>query len=60
VILAMNPLSAHDWPAAMGPLALFVVMFTDTALLVGLFLPGDCCCSPPGCSPPEAARPERT
>lgn len=37
----MNPLSAHDWLATMGPAALFVVMFAETGLLIGFFLPGD-------------------
>jgi membrane-associated protein len=37
----VNPLSANDWLTAMGPLALFVVMFAETGLLVGFFLPGD-------------------
>jgi membrane-associated protein len=37
----VNPLSPHDWLNTMGPLALFVVMFAETGLLVGFFLPGD-------------------
>jgi membrane-associated protein len=37
----VNPLSAHDWLATMGPAALFVVMFAETGLLIGFFLPGD-------------------
>jgi membrane-associated protein len=41
VIGKMNPLSAHDWLATLGPLALFVVLFAESALLIGLFLPGD-------------------
>jgi membrane-associated protein len=36
-----NPLSAHDWLHDMGPAALLVVMFAETGLLVGFFLPGD-------------------
>jgi membrane-associated protein len=36
-----NPLSAHDWLEKMGPAALLVVMFAETGLLVGFFLPGD-------------------
>lgn len=37
----MNPLSAHDWLEVFGPAALFLVMFAETGLLVGFFLPGD-------------------
>jgi membrane-associated protein len=37
----MNPLSAHDWLSSMGPAALLVVMFAETGLLIGFFLPGD-------------------
>ena len=37
----MNPLSAHDWLETLGPIALFLVMFAETGLLVGFFLPGD-------------------
>jgi membrane-associated protein len=36
-----NPLSAHDWLRDMGPAALLVVLFAETGLLVGFFLPGD-------------------
>jgi membrane-associated protein len=41
VASGFNPLSAHDWLADMGPAALLVVMFAETGLLVGFFLPGD-------------------
>ncbi len=37
----MNPLHATDWLETLGPIALFLVMFTETGLLVGFFLPGD-------------------
>ncbi|HEY2832560.1 MAG TPA: DedA family protein [Sporichthyaceae bacterium] len=37
----MNPLSPHDWLDALGPAALLVVLFAETGLLVGFFLPGD-------------------
>jgi membrane-associated protein len=41
VASGLNPLSAHDWLDTMGPVALLVVMFAETGLLVGFFLPGD-------------------
>jgi membrane-associated protein len=37
----MSPLSAHDLIASLGPWAVFVVLFVETGLLVGFFLPGD-------------------
>jgi membrane-associated protein len=37
----MSPLSPHDLIAVLGPWAVFVVLFLETGLLVGFFLPGD-------------------
>ena len=37
----MNLLHAEWWLETLGPIALFLVMFTETGLLVGFFLPGD-------------------
>jgi membrane-associated protein len=37
----MNPLSPHDLLATLGPLAMLVVLFAETGLLIGFFLPGD-------------------
>jgi membrane-associated protein len=34
-------MSPHDWLSALGPAALLVVLFAETGLLVGFFLPGD-------------------
>jgi membrane-associated protein len=37
----VNLLHAEWWLETLGPIALFLVMFTETGLLVGFFLPGD-------------------
>ncbi|MGQ0464489.1 MAG: DedA family protein [Sporichthyaceae bacterium] len=37
----MELLHAEWWLETLGPIALFLVMFTETGLLVGFFLPGD-------------------
>jgi membrane-associated protein len=37
----VNPLSAHDLVATLGPWAAFLVLFAETGLLVGFVLPGD-------------------
>jgi membrane-associated protein len=37
----MSSLSPHDLIAVLGPWAVFVVLFAETGLLVGFFLPGD-------------------
>jgi membrane-associated protein len=34
-------MSPHDWLDTFGPAALLLVMFAETGLLVGFFLPGD-------------------
>ncbi|MGY0231097.1 DedA family protein [Longispora urticae] len=42
--LGFNPLNAKDWLQAMGPFAMigvWFIMFAETGLLVGFFLPGD-------------------
>ncbi|WP_412541036.1 DedA family protein [Longispora sp. K20-0274] len=42
--LGFNPLNAKDWLNAMGPFAMigvWFIMFAETGLLVGFFLPGD-------------------
>ncbi|MFD7735099.1 DedA family protein [Kitasatospora phosalacinea] len=40
-MLAVNPLDAGSLLAAFGALGIAVVMFAETGLLVGFFLPGD-------------------
>lgn len=40
-IVAINPLSPHDLLQAAGPWALWIVIFAETGLLIGFFLPGD-------------------
>ena len=37
----MNPLSATSWLSSLGTLGVFLVLFAETGLLVGFFLPGD-------------------
>ncbi len=37
----MNPLSPHDLIATLGPWAMLLVLFAETGLLIGFFLPGD-------------------
>ncbi len=39
--LALNPLDATSLLAAFGTLGVFVVLFAETGLLIGFFLPGD-------------------
>lgn len=39
--LALNPLSATDLLHSFGALGVFVVLFAETGLLIGFFLPGD-------------------
>jgi membrane-associated protein len=41
VHLAVNPLDASSLLAAFGTAGVFVVLFVETGLLVGFFLPGD-------------------
>jgi membrane-associated protein len=40
-VLALNPLSATDLLTSFGTLGILVVLFAETGLLVGFFLPGD-------------------
>lgn len=43
-LLAFNPLDAHAWLEAMGPWAtigLIAIIFAESGLLIGFFLPGD-------------------
>ncbi|WP_103352143.1 DedA family protein [Amycolatopsis sp. CA-128772] len=37
----MNPLSATSWLSSLGTAGVFLVLFAETGLLVGFFLPGD-------------------
>src|SRR3954452_9949266 len=39
--LALNPLSANDLLSSFGTLGVLVVLFAETGLLIGFFLPGD-------------------
>lgn len=40
-ILAVNLLSPHSLLGSFGAIGLFLVMFAETGLLIGIFLPGD-------------------
>ena len=40
-VLALNPLSASDLLTSFGTLGILVVLFAETGLLIGFFLPGD-------------------
>jgi membrane-associated protein len=39
--VALNPLDPHSLLSAFGALGVFIVLFAETGLLVGFFLPGD-------------------
>jgi len=39
--VALNPFSAHDLVSTFGLVGLFVIVFAETGLLIGFFLPGD-------------------
>jgi membrane-associated protein len=39
--LALNPLDAHSLLQSFGPIGVLVVLFAETGLLIGFFLPGD-------------------
>ena len=39
--LALNPLDATAWLSKLGALGVFLVLFAETGLLIGFFLPGD-------------------
>src|SRR6266536_366593 len=38
---ALNPLDPHSLLAGLGTLGIFLVLFAETGLLIGFFLPGD-------------------
>jgi membrane-associated protein len=40
-LLALNPLDAHSLLSSFGALGVLVVLFAETGLLIGFFLPGD-------------------
>jgi membrane-associated protein len=40
-VLALNPLDPHSLLSTFGPAGVAVVMFAETGLLIGFFLPGD-------------------
>jgi membrane-associated protein len=40
-VLAFNPLSANGYLSGLGAFGVFLVLFAETGLLVGFFLPGD-------------------
>jgi membrane-associated protein len=40
-VLALNPLSATDLLSSFGTIGVLVVLFAETGLLIGFFLPGD-------------------
>ena len=40
-VLALNPLSATDLLTAFGTVGILVILFAETGLLIGFFLPGD-------------------
>ena len=40
-VVALNPLSASDLLASFGTVGVLVVLFAETGLLIGFFLPGD-------------------
>ncbi|KAA9160243.1 DedA family protein [Amycolatopsis acidicola] len=40
-LLALNPLDPHSLLATFGPLGVAAVLFAETGLLIGFFLPGD-------------------
>jgi membrane-associated protein len=41
MLAALNPLSSSSLLASLGTLGVFLVMFAETGLLIGFFLPGD-------------------
>ena len=41
MIMAFNPLSATSWLSSLGTFGVFLVLFAETGLLIGFFLPGD-------------------
>ena len=58
---AASPLSASFWLVSFGAFGVFAVVFAETGLLAGFFLPGDSLLfSPPGCSARPAQPPAST
>src|SRR6201996_11602 len=41
LVLAFNPLSADGYLTSLGAFGVFLVLFAETGLLIGFFLPGD-------------------
>lgn len=41
MLLALNPLDPHSLLSVFGALGVFLVLFAETGLLIGFFLPGD-------------------
>jgi membrane-associated protein len=39
--LAFNPLDSTSWLSSLGAFGVFIVLFAETGLLIGFFLPGD-------------------
>ena len=39
--LALNPLDSTSWLSSLGAFGVFLVLFAETGLLIGFFLPGD-------------------
>lgn len=40
-MMALNPLNSTSLLASLGALGIFIVLFAETGLLIGFFLPGD-------------------
>jgi membrane-associated protein len=40
-LLGFNVLSAQDWATTFGPIGVIVIIFCETGILLGIFLPGD-------------------
>ena len=40
-VLAFNPLSTGSWLSSLGAFGVYLVLFAETGLLIGFFLPGD-------------------
>ncbi len=40
-VVALNPLDPHSLLSSLGALGVFLVLFAETGLLIGFFLPGD-------------------
>ena len=48
-LLAVNLLSPHSLLSSFGALGVFLIMFAETGLLIGIFLPGDSLLFTAGC-----------